>query len=80
MGERIIDIQDLVIEILLHWRGLILGIFIGGIVAASFSYANFIQSSKTLQERSRKLFKPEFPLFFHVLLFCFPPYPGKHFC
>ena len=31
-------------------------------------------------ERSRKLFKPEFPLFFHVLLFCFPPYPGKHFC
>ncbi len=37
-------------------------------------------SSILSKERSRKLFKPEFPLFFHVLLFCFPPYPGKHFC
>ena len=39
-----------------------------------------VMSSILSKERSRKLFKPEFPLFFHVLLFCFPPYPGKHFC
>ena len=36
-------------------------------------------SSKTIFERSRKLLKPEFPLFFHVLLFCFCPTYYKDF-
>ena len=37
------------------------------------------KSSISIPERSRKLFKPEFPLFFHVLLFAFLHTPENIF-
>lgn len=54
MGERIINVQDLTIEILLHWRSIILSMFIGGIAAALFGYISLIQSSKTAQIEQSK--------------------------
>ena len=59
------------------YQGLRIQLPLEGVIGVeSFS----MDASFNKYERSRKLFKPEFPLFFHVLLFCFPPYPGKHFC
>ena len=55
MGERIINIRDLIVEILLHWRGIVLWMFVGGIISAVFSYANFRQSSEAaLNEQLEK--------------------------
>lgn len=55
MGERIINIRDLIVEILLHWRGIVLWMFVGGIISAMFSYAHFRQSSEAaLNEQLEK--------------------------
>lgn len=50
MGERIINIRDLVLEILLHWRGIVLWMFVGGIIAGIFSHAGFRQPSETARK------------------------------
>lgn len=46
MGERVINIRDLIVHILLHWRSIILCMFVGGIVSGLFGYIDIIQSFK----------------------------------
>lgn len=54
MGEREINIQDLLVEILLHWRGIIFWMFVGGIVSGIFSYVGFMQSARIQREQQEK--------------------------
>lgn len=46
MKEREISLADLVIEILLHWRGIILLMVIGGVLLGAFSYVRSSQNAK----------------------------------
>ena len=46
MREREISLADLVIEILLHWRGIILLMVIGGVLLGAFSYMRSSQNAK----------------------------------
>lgn len=47
MEEREIDLTDLLLTILLHWRGLIILMLIGGVLMGAFSY---IKSDKAAKE------------------------------
>lgn len=47
MKEREISLADLVIEILLHWRGIIVLMAIGGVLLGAFSYMRSSQNAKT---------------------------------
>lgn len=49
MREREISLADLVIEILLHWRGIILLMVIGGVLLGAFSYMRSSQNAKVQQ-------------------------------
>ena len=46
MKEREISLADLVIEILLHWRGIVLLMVIGGAFLGAFSYMRSARNAK----------------------------------
>lgn len=55
MGERIINIRDLIIEILLHWRGIILWMCIGGFILGILSRTAFLRSSAAADAQQEQL-------------------------
>ncbi len=44
-----INIRDLIVDILLHWRSMILWMFVGGLISVILSYAGFLQSSEAIR-------------------------------
>lgn len=55
MKEREINLVDLMIEILLHWRGIIALMLVGGILLGAFSYVRTSQSAKAQAARIEEL-------------------------
>lgn len=49
MGEREIDLLDLLLNILLHWRGMAVLMLVGGILLGSYSYVKSDKDAKALQ-------------------------------
>lgn len=52
MNEREISLVDLLAEILLHWRGIIIAMIVGGALLGAFSYA---RSARSAQEEAARL-------------------------
>lgn len=55
MKEREISLADLVIEILLHWRGIIILMVIGGVLLGAFSYMRSSQSARAQEAEAEAL-------------------------
>lgn len=55
MKEREINLVDLMIEILLHWRGIVALMLVGGILLGAFSYVRTSQSAKAQAARIEEL-------------------------
>jgi hypothetical protein len=55
MKEREINLIDLMIEILLHWRGIVILMLAGGVLLGAFSYVRTSQSAKEQAARIEEL-------------------------
>ena len=55
MKEREISLVDLLVEILLHWRGIIVLMLVGGICLGAFSYMRSVQSAQAQAARIEEL-------------------------
>lgn len=53
MNEREISLVDLMVEILLHWRGIIILMVIGGVLLGAFSYTRSAQSIQQAAEMEK---------------------------
>ena len=51
ISDREIDLIDLAVDILLHWRSIIIAMLVGGILLAGFSYFRSVRSAAAQQER-----------------------------
>lgn len=54
MEEREINLLDLMVDILLHWRGILVFMLIAGVAMGGFSYVRSSRSLETQQDRNSK--------------------------
>lgn len=54
MKEREISLLDLLVELLLHWRMVLVAMLLGGIVLGGFSYVRSSQNAKRQQQAAEK--------------------------
>ena len=57
MAEREIDLVDLIVDILSHWRGLLISLLIGALLLGGFSYVRSYQRTREVQEEKGLLDK-----------------------
>lgn len=54
MKEREIDLLDMIVEILSHWRGVLIAVVLGAILTGAFSYARSYQNAQNVQSQEEE--------------------------